>query len=136
MKLRRIHSFLTYHSEQTMVASMVTSTLNTTTLSRGMYANGTTCESTCEYFNALITLGNGFMAIFAPGTGMIIKYFRCYSFENGNNENSDKLPKTWSDVQCNAVAGLFSLLLFSIFFSIFHSISSSISNKIIFQNFL
>ena len=69
-------------------------------LMRGMDVNATSCEATCASVKAIIAVIGGLF--FVAGGSAELNYFRCYATENGNNENADTLPKTGSDIKCEA----------------------------------
>ena len=71
------------------------------TLMKGNAPTVTTCAAACTQLKGMIaTNAQGFSAknITASAT---LNYFRCYSFENGNNENANNINLSGEDVNCD-----------------------------------
>ena len=80
---------------------------------RGNAPDSTTCKEACGKLLALATFkANAYKLKWAnDSVSVILNYFRCYSYENGNNENVTSMKLADPNVQCDPGTTNFSLIL-------------------------
>ena len=85
------------------------------TLMKGILLNSTTCVAACALVKGMITTVERTNQVIHSKMNMSVSaqlnYFRCYAFENGNNENVINRNLSGEDIQCDP--GTKSLLIWA-----------------------